>query len=293
MDYQKKLIELLNRCPIWAITPDGISHLVFGVGVYTDTDIEAYKPQVNGKDTNKTMVIPIEGVLTKDEPWAGTTYGLISGAAEQAMSDPSIKRVVLSVDSPGGSCTGLQECGALIAQLAKVKPVHAIVEGTSASAAYWLTSQASDITVSPSAEVGSVGVRMMHVDLSKALDNDGIKVTEMHAGKFKTEWSPFTPLTDEAKADMQARLDNMHGDFIKAVTQGRGARATAAITEGKYGEGRMFSASDALGHGMVDKVQPTREFYKALRPAEETNTDKPVIGLPLRRARLELEKLKF
>jgi signal peptide peptidase SppA len=228
-------------------------------------------------------VIPIQGVLTKDQPWAGTTYGSISDAAEKAAGDPSVKHIVLDVDSPGGEVTGLPETAAILAQVARVKPVSAMVDGTSASAAYWLTSQANHITLSPSAEVGSVGVRMMHVDVSKALQDAGLKVTELYSGDFKTEWSPYAPPTKAATADMQKKLTTAHNDFIKAVAEGRGSRSTTSIRNARYGEGRMFTAREALGHGLADAVQSQREFYKALVAAPET-------GQSTSRARLELER---
>lgn len=283
----KNLMELLSRSPLWAVDPHGLNIHLAVMKVTAEGPIrwEATLPSTSGRGQNKTAIIPIQGVLTKDGPrYYGTNYDTITTAAEAAGADPNVKRVILSVDSPGGNVTGLPETAAAIAQLAKIKPVSAIVEGLSASAAYYITSQAHDITVTPSGEVGSVGVRMMHVDISKMLEDAGYKVTEIHAGNFKTEWSPFKPLTDEAKADMQTRLDEMHVDFISAVSTGRGARATDEIKANRFGEGRVFSAIAAKAHGMVDHIQPTRDFYRAAMPVEQ---EQAPAGLP-RRARLDV-----
>ncbi len=237
----------------------------------------------------KVAVIPIQGVLTNDGPgYYGSNYQTIANAAEKAAADPDVKYIVLSVDSPGGEVTGLPECAAVIAQVAKVKPVHAMVEGASASAAYWLTSQASDIALTPSGEVGSVGVRMMHVDMSKMLDSEGYKVTEMHSGDFKTEWSPYKPLSVEAQADMQKRLDASHQDFLGAIARGRGGRVSQALRATRYGEGGMHSAKEALAGGLVDRIQPAREFYQGIAPPASSGGS---LGAP-RRARLELQRLK-
>ena len=172
---RRSLLTLLTRSPLWAITVEGFVKLVAEVTGETFFHSKAFaslKPTATPFSDNragKMMTIPIQGVLTKDCDWCGTTYGSIADAAEDAASDPSVKRVVLAVDSPGGEIIGLPETAEVIRRLARVKPVHAVVEGTSASAAYWLTSQASDITIAPSAEVGSVGVRVMHADISKML----------------------------------------------------------------------------------------------------------------------------
>lgn len=292
MDVQKRynILQLFNRSCLWAIDPDFLAVLLgtvaTGKGFAFGHDWEAAKPSVTGTKDNKVAIIPVQGVLTSDGPsWYGTNYNTITDAADKAASDPSVKRIVLSVDSPGGEVTGLPETAAVLGQVAKVKPVSAIVEGLSASAAYWLTSQAHDITLTPSGEVGSVGVRMMHIDVSKMLEDAGYKITELSAGQFKTEWSPYKPLSDEAKADMQTRLDSTHQDFLNAVGTGRGSRASAEIKASRFGEGRMFSANDAMGHGLVDKIQSPREFYKLIVPAQVE--DSTGYGLP-RRARLEL-----
>jgi|ERR1041385_4102213 signal peptide peptidase SppA len=286
MDAQTRqtLIQVLTRSSLWAIHPDAIITLLRAHGEW-----HAAKPSMIGKGASKVAVIPIQGVLTSDGPsWLGSNYRTISDAAEQAAADSSVKRAVLAVDSPGGEVNGLPETASIIANLAKTKTVSAIVEGDSASAAFWLTSQAHDITLTPSGEVGSVGVRMMHMDISKMLQDFGVTVTEIHAGDYKTEWSPYKPLSDAAKEDMQSRLNAVHDEFLSAVAAGRGNRASAEIKAGRFGEGRMFSASNALSHGLVDKVQSAREFYRAITPVEEETTHPT---LP-RRARLELERRK-
>jgi capsid assembly protease len=283
-------LYLLSRSPLWSIKSEAIFEAISRLtAVRVAGEWQAAKPSIMGKG-NKIAVIPIQGVLTKDGPsWYGTNYDTITSALESAASDESVKMIILSVDSPGGEVTGLPETAAVLAQVAKIKPVSAIVEGTSASAAYWLTSQANDITLTPSGEVGSVGVRMMHVDVSKALEDAGYKITELHSGNFKTEWSPYKPLTDEAQADMQIRLDASHQEFIGSVDAGRAGRATADIKTARFGEGRMFGSAAALGHGLVDKIQSAREFYKSVVP---TQSEAPAAGFPMR-SRLDLEKHRF
>lgn len=286
----KKHFELLTRCAIWAGTSEAFTALLVDVKrqtLFQSQGFSLLKPRTLGKLRNsRVTVIPVQGILTLDCEWCGTTYGSIADAAEEAAADPTVKRVVLAVDSPGGEVTGLPETAGVIAQVAKVKPVSAIVEGQAASAAYWLTSQANDITIAPSAELGSIGVRMMHVDVSKSLEDAGVKVTELHAGEFKTEWSPFQPLSEAAKEDMQQRLDSVHQDFLNAVGNGRGTRVKARIRANRFGEGRMFDAQTAYGHGLADKVQPPRDYYRSITPVEETS-------YAAKRARLQLERTRF
>ncbi|MGI4755930.1 MAG: S49 family peptidase, partial [Janthinobacterium lividum] len=255
------VVRLMSREMAASDSPHATS-TADGKSVMLGTKWEAAGPTMRGSGGNKVAVVPIQGVLTNDGPsYYGSSYRTIADAVEKAAADPDVKRIVLSVDSPGGEVTGLPETAAVIAAAAKRKPVSAIVEGAAASAAYWLTSQASDITLTPSGEVGSVGVRMMHVDMSKMLEKDGITVTELHSGDFKTEWSPYAPLSGDAKADMQARLADSHKQFLQAIANGRGSRASRDVTAKRYGEGRMFSSGAALKAGLVDKVQSSRDFY--------------------------------
>lgn len=295
----EKPFDLFSRSLLWAIRPEAIETILqlsspWKTKDWADGSWDVAKPsvldKVNGATPTKIAVIPIRGVLTKDGPgWYGTNYDTITSALESAAADSAVKRVVLAVDSPGGEVTGLPETAALLAQVAKTKPVSAIVEGTSASAAYWLTSQANDVTLTPSGEVGSVGVRMMHADLSKMLDDMGVKITELSSGDFKTEWSPYKPLTEEAKADMQTRLTATHNDFIKAVAAGRAGRASVEVRRNRFGEGRMFSANDAMTHGLVDKIQSARDFYRSIMDDPKT----PKVGFKRALARLELERQRF
>lgn len=292
---EKRGIEILARSPFWLIDPRAILRITSlvphkpipcgnGNGntiVHPEFDaVSVPKPSVTGRGQSKLAIIPIQGVLTKDGPaWFGSNYDTITTALDSAGSDPDVKRIILAVDSPGGEVIGLPETAAVLAQVAKVKPVSAIVEGTAASAAYWLTSQAGDISLTPSGEVGSVGVRMMHVDVSQALLDAGIKVTELYSGAFKAEWSPYSPLTQDAVDNMQPRLNEVHAAFIKAVATGRGGRVSAGIASQRFGEGRMFSATDALKHGLVDKLQSASDFYKAAAP-RQAESSAPLFGFP-------------
>lgn len=195
--------------------------------------------------------VGIFGVLGQNDWFADTDYSQIRATVSRAVADPSVKTVDLLIDSPGGSVLGLPETADVIHKANRVKPVRAFVTGIAASAAYWLASQASTVTLTPSGEVGSVGVLDLHADISKALENAGVKLTAVTAGEHKTERAPFKPLSDDAKAHMQSGVNEWYGDFLSAIRRGRGARVSASSN---YGGGRMLSSREALSAGMVDFV---------------------------------------
>lgn len=270
----KFLLEVLSRSPLWAIRPEAVPAAVRGLDAnFSAGTWEAAAPSSRGTGLNRVAVIPIQGVLTKDGPaWYGSNYDKIGDAVSKAAANPDIKHIVLQVDSPGGEVTGLPETAAIIASAARQKPVTAMVDGTAGSAAYWLTSQARSVVLTPSGEVGSVGVRMMHVDVSQALENAGYKITELYSGEHKTEWSPYKPLSEEAVSAMQPRLEATHKNFLNAVQAGRAERLSQEMRQNRMGEGRMFSGTDALNHGLVDRLQSSRDFYASIVP-ERVQTD--------------------
>ena len=227
--------------------------------------LESYVPQLlAGHEVRRTQpstqplaagMVHIMGVLGQGEAFADTDYGAIRQNVKRQLADSSVKTIDMIVDSPGGSVLGLPETADVIHAANRVKPVRAFVSGIAASAAYWLASQASTITLTPSGEVGSVGVLDLHADISKALDNSGIKITAVVSDPRKTERAPFTALTDDAKAHMQAGVNQWYGDFLSAIKRGRGARA---VDSGRYGGGRMLNSRDARALGMVDFLGGTQ-----------------------------------
>lgn len=212
---------------------------------------EARAPQPKAAQSLAAGQVGVFGVLGQSDWFADTDYASVRASVRRALADPSVRTIDLVVDSPGGSVLGLPETADVIHAANRVKPVRAFVTGIAASAAYWLASQASTITLTPSGEVGSVGVLDIHADITKALENSGVKLTAITAGEHKVERAPFTPLSDDTRAHMQAGVNTWYGDFLSTVRRGRGARVSA---NSNYGGGRMLSSREALAAGMVDFV---------------------------------------
>jgi ClpP class serine protease len=112
-------------------------------------------------------VLPVYGVLAHrmnliTAMSGGMSTEQLGGAVRAAASDPTISAILLDIDSPGGSVFGVQELADEIYQARQSKPVYAIANATAASAAYWIGSQASEFVVTPSGQVGSIGVVAVH-----------------------------------------------------------------------------------------------------------------------------------
>lgn len=203
-------------------------------------------------------IVPVHGALY---PRGGRSlYGSFTGmdglrsqiAAHAA--DPDVSSIIAHFDSPGGTVAGTPETAAAFKAAAAQKPVIAMVDSLAASAAYWIASQCSEIVMSPSADVGSIGAMILHADMSQALESMGVKLTMIRSeiSPMKNEAHPFAPLSADAQAFLQARVDEAGVDFIKAVAGGR--KTTQANVKENFGQGRVYGAKEALSRGMVDRV---------------------------------------
>lgn len=201
----------------------------------------------------KIAIIPLEGVLTKRSSWFGMGYRQVGSWLQQAFNDPDVSAIVLQVDSPGGTVDGNEELTRLVATAPKV--VVTFVDGLDASAAYRITSQSSGIVVgSPTAaRVGSIGTVQQHVDLSKALEQAGQKITFVTADRstHKMLGNPTEPLSEETLAYMKEGLNAANDAFISDVQAGRGQKLSSK--EDVF-TGKIYNGNQAVKHGLADSV---------------------------------------
>jgi signal peptide peptidase SppA len=205
------------------------------------------------------LTIPVKGVLLSGFPYTfygfATGYDYIAKAMERGVADGMVKGIALDIDSPGGECkNNFDLVDAMYAQ-AKEKPVRAFANESAYSAAYNIASVGDQLIVSRTGGVGSIGVVTSHVDLSKYLENVGIKITFIHAGKHKVDGNPYEPLSKDAKSRIQARIDMLYDIFVASVARNRSMdekaiRATEAL---------CYSADDAIQVGLADAVGAMKE----------------------------------
>lgn len=212
-------------------------------------------------------VLPLYGVLFPKasmigEMSGGTSLARFRASLREAVASPQISAIVIDVDSPGGLVDLVPETAQEIRQARAAKPVVAVANTEAASAAYWLASQASELVVTPSGMVGSIGVYAAHEDISKALEMRGVRTTLISAGRYKTEGNPFEPLAEEGRAHIQSVVDDYYRAFTQDVARGRGV-AVDRVRQG-YGEGRMLTAQRALAEGMVDRVETLEATLRRL-----------------------------
>lgn len=239
--------------------------------------------------------IPVKGVLLHGfgyqlGSWA-TGYPYIWKAFERGLADGNVRGIALIIDSPGGHVAGNFDLVDKMFAKRGEKPVRAFAAESAYSAAYSIASAADKIVVSRTGGVGSIGVVTFHVDISKAVDAAGIKITFIHAGKHKVDGNAYEALPDDVKERIQARIDELYEVFVSTVARNRGMdekaiRKTEALT---------FTATQALSNGLADEIgsleDATAAFAAELFPddgdEEMSNQDKAADKAALDAARAE------
>lgn len=265
----------------WAIVPEALDFLIEVVARRVEdreptaeeraaalTAAAAARPPV-ASSSGAIAVLPVRGILSNrmgpiQQMSGSTSAEALQQALAQVVNDPHVSAIVLDVDSPGGGVFGIQELADAIHAATAVKPVYAVANAMAGSAAYWLASQATELVVTPSGLVGSIGVFAVHEDVSKADEQAGIKRTLIRAGRNKAEDAEFAPLSDEARAFAQTRIDAYYDSFTRSVARGRGVALAKAKGE-QFGEGRMFTASEAVARNMADRVGTMAETIDRLQ----------------------------
>ncbi|MBI4905121.1 MAG: S49 family peptidase [Acidobacteria bacterium] len=170
---------------------------------------------------NGIAIIDIAGVLANEPSlfdvivYGATAYGQILDEVEQAIADPEVRGILLRVNSPGGDSDGAFETAVALARLGKQKLLWAVADNSMFSAAYLLASSAARVYIPEyTGGVGSIGVYAQHVDWSEYNRKLGVKVTYIAEGEGKTDGNPDEPLSDAARATLEAEVARLYGLFV-------------------------------------------------------------------------------
>lgn len=220
------------------------------VQAYSDRPIA---PQMVGD----LAVIDLCGPITYKSGWFAYYFG---GASIQdlqqqfrlALNDPGVKTIAFRIDSPGGDISMASEFADEIFAARGKKPIVAVADTMICSCAYWLASQADTIYATTSAQIGAIGVFCEHDDVSEMLKKAGITITLIAHGENKVDGSPYEKLSDTARADLQAQVDEIGGWFDAAVARGRGVDVATVLKS--FGQGKVFRGAKAIKLGLADKA---------------------------------------
>lgn len=215
-------------------------------------------------------VLPLVGVMVK----RGNMFIRISGGVStqifaqeftQALNDPEVRALVINADTPGGAVEGTPDLAEMVYNSRGTKPSLAWSDGTIASAGTWVTSAADKVYISSDVVVtGSIGVVTQHTDYSRRQKKNGVKTTEITAGKYKRIASPYSPLSNEGKDTIQGQLDYIYSVFVDAVAKHRGMDVEDVLD--RAADGRIFVGRQGIDAGLVDGI---KSFNEVLQEARE------------------------
>ncbi len=217
--------------------------------------------QVGGEGKAKILLLDISRVIGSaddDGPFglsrrpALTTR--IREELEQAEEDERIKAIVLRINSPGGTVTASDLIHHELAAFKSKRnlPIIAYALDFATSGAYYVALAADEIIVSPTTVTGSVGVILIGVNFSGLMDKLGVGNQTIKSGTLKDAGTPLRPMTPEDQALLQSVIDSMDQRFVGLVRERRPGMSDEAVR--KISDGRIVTASEALGLGMVDKI---------------------------------------
>ena len=200
------------------------------------------------------LQIKVTGTLMNRFPyqwgnWA-TGYTYIEKALARGLEDPEVNGIAFIVDSPGGVVSGNFELVDKIFAARGQKPMKAFAADYAMSAAYSIASAADELIVTRSGKVGSIGVRMLHMDFSERLKMLGVKPTYIFEGAHKIDGNPNQALSDQAKDRFKKSVKKSYAVFTETVARNRGipesdVRATEAM---------VYDSEDGIAAGLADRV---------------------------------------
>jgi len=252
--------RLRRKLSFWRVA--GFSGFIAAVAAigYAAADRVGY-----GALQNQIARISVDGVITGNQRLADLM---------QRVGDSSaVSGVVISINSPGGTTTGSEELYRNIRRLAEKKPVVTFVDGTAASGGY-ITAIATDYIVARETSiVGSIGVLFQYPDLTGLMSQVGVKLEEVKSSPLKAEPSPFKPTSPEARAAMQAVVNDTY-DWFKTLVRERRRLSESELAAASTGQ--VFSGRQGVPMKLVDRIGGERDAVAWLEQTKGVAKDLPI-----------------
>ncbi|NRA15203.1 MAG: S49 family peptidase [Oceanospirillaceae bacterium] len=240
--------------------------------------------------SNNIAIIPIHGVLVSRRGTIDNScselisYERLRVQISAALNHPDVSEVVLDLHTGGGMAMGCMEFADFVYQSRSIKPITAIVNFAAYSAGYFIAAACSKVICSPTGGVGSVGVIMETYEVSVWEKEVGIKYNTFYRGARKNDASQHEPLTEEAAAEIDGRLDVSYKQFVSSVAKYRNLEEQVVIDT----QAKLFSAEEALSIGFVDEISPAQEAIDGLASAYDMTAQIPSIGIRAKQIDLEV-----
>jgi protease-4 len=209
--------------------------------VYSMSSVKGDKATFIVKD--RIGVVPLKGVILDSKP--------VNDVLEKFSKDDSIKAIILRIDTPGGGVGPSQEIFDKVRSVRKKKTVVASMGSMATSGGYYVACAAEKIVANPGSLTGSIGVIMHFTNVEDLFKKVGLRASVIKSGKFKDAGSPFRDMTKEERELLQALIDDVHEQFVDAVS---GSRTLDKEKVKEIADGRIFTGRQAVGLKLVDEL---------------------------------------
>ena len=210
-----------------------------GVSLETETTVGA-----------RIGIVEAKGTIGEAAP-SGIDSDKVVKLLKKYERDEDIKAVVLRVDSPGGAVAPSQEIHDAVKRIKASKKVVVSMGGMAASGGYYISAPADRIFAEPGTLTGSIGVIFLHFNVRGLLEWAKVEETTLKSGKYKDTLSPFRPIQESDREEIQSISDDVYSQFVQAVAQGRGM-PEARVRE--IAEGRIYTGKRAKELKLVDEL---------------------------------------
>jgi len=230
--------------------------------IFTGTDISQVK-----KSAQHTALINLTGVIAEGE---NASANNIVGALRNAFESENVAGIIMKINSPGGTPV---QAGYIYDEIIRLRaknpdiPFYAVISDMCASGGYYVAAAADKIYADKASIVGSIGVRMDNFGFVDAMKKLGIERRTLTAGTNKALLDPFSPINKTAEKHMQTMLDDIHQQFITAVTQGRGDRLKRDV-KGLF-SGLIWTGERSVEIGLVDELASSSYVAREVIGAED------------------------
>ena len=189
-----------------------------------------------------------------------TSYEILARDIHKALADPTIKALVLDIDSPGGEVNGCSELADMIYKARGTKPIIAYASSSCCSGAYWIASACDRILAADTAILGSIGVVSI---FEKGDDNKTIEIVSSQSPNKRPNVE-----TEEGKAKIQEHIDALADIFINKVALYRGITPQEVVKN--FGGGDVFVGEKAVSIGLADGLSSFEEVIADLNQTEKS-----------------------
>jgi len=196
----------------------------------------------------KVAIVSIQGAILSSQEVVEALRGYAK--------DPSVKAIVLRINSPGGPVAPAQEIYQEVKRASEKKPVVVSMGSIAASGGYYIASAATRIVANPGTITGSIGVIMEIPNIQGLMKKLGIKTVVIKSGRHKDMASAFREMSPEQRRILEELLADVHEQFVQAVAEGRGMELQQVKA---LADGRVFTGRPAKALGLVDALGNLQE----------------------------------